>query len=96
MLAEKQYSNLKTEITKKLDEYIIDPDVTVELVKVGSARYSVLGKVTSPGMHLMTRKISIFDAIAESGGISKEGDKKKVVIFRPNAERKIGSDSLLI
>jgi len=38
------------EIKKKLDEYIIDPQVMVTLEKVGSARYSVLGKVTQPGV----------------------------------------------
>lgn len=85
---------LEDEITKQLNEYIIDPDVTVELVKVGSARYSVLGRVTSPGIHLMTRKISIFDAIAESNGILKEGEKKKVMIFRRNKDEKM--DQILV
>ncbi len=82
------------EITKKLDEYIIDPKVMVSLVKVGSARYSVVGKVESQGMRLMTRKVSIFEAIAESGGISKEGDKKRAVILRPNAFNRL--DPILI
>jgi protein involved in polysaccharide export with SLBB domain len=85
---------VEDEITKNLDEYIIDPKVTVTLIKVGSARYSVVGKVEKQGGYLMTRKVSIFDAIAESGGITKEGDKKRAVILRPNAENKF--DSILI
>lgn len=90
----KTIEQIADEITKKLDEYIIDPKVTVSLVKVGSARYGVLGKVEKQGTYLMTRKISIFDAIAESGGISKEGNKNKAIILRPNANDKI--DPILI
>lgn len=90
----KTIEQIAEEITKKLDEYIIDPKVTVSLVKVGSARYGVLGKVEKQGTYLMTRKISIFDAIAESGGISKEGNKNKAIILRPNANDKI--DPILI
>jgi protein involved in polysaccharide export with SLBB domain len=41
----KTVEQVTEEIGKKLDEYIIDPQVTVTLDKVGSARFSVLGKV---------------------------------------------------
>lgn len=90
----KTIEQITDEITKKLDEYIIDPKVTVSLVKVGSARYGVIGKVEKQGSYLMTRKISVFDAITESGGVSKEGDKNKAVILRPNTENKF--DTILI
>lgn len=93
-VANKTIQQLEAEITKKLDEYIIDPDVTIELVKVGSARYNVLGKVNSPGEHFMDREITIFDAIAASGGFAEKGDKKKVLILRPNAKNKL--DPILV
>ena len=73
---------IQDEITKKLDEYIIDPKVTVTLVKAMSARYSVLGKVATPGVRIMDRKVSLYEAIVESGGITKEGDKKRVTLYR--------------
>jgi polysaccharide export outer membrane protein len=85
----KTIDQVTDEITKKLDEFIIEPKVTISLKKVGSARYSVVGKVENQGMRLMTRKVSIFDAIAESGGISKDGDKKHAVILRPNTENRL-------
>ncbi|MEZ5427040.1 MAG: polysaccharide biosynthesis/export family protein [Pyrinomonadaceae bacterium] len=93
-VAGKTTFDVAEEITKKLDEYIIDPKVTVFLKKVGSARYGVVGKVETPGMRLMTRKVSVFEAIAEAGGVSKEGDKKHAVILRPNAQNKF--DTILI
>lgn len=78
----KTIEQIQEEVTKKLDEYIIDPKVTVTLEKVGSARYSVLGDVGTPGVRLMERRLSVYEAIVESGGILRTGDRKKVVIYR--------------
>ena len=81
----KTIEQIQDEITKKLDEYIIDPKVTVTLDKVGSARYSVLGDVAQPGVKLMERRLSVYEAIVESGGILRTGDKKRVTIYRQTA-----------
>lgn len=78
----KTVEQIQEEVMKKLDEYIIDPKVTVTLDKVGSARYSVLGDVGTPGVKLMERRLSVYEAIVESGGILRTGDRKKVVIYR--------------
>lgn len=78
------------EITKKLDEYIIDPKVTVFLDKAVSARYSVLGDVAQPGMRIMTRRLSVYEAVAEAGGILRTGDKSKVVILRRKPDGNFG------
>lgn len=77
---------IETEITKKLDEYIIEPKVTVTLVKAMSARYSVMGKVTTPGIRIMDRKVSLSEAVAEAGGVLKEGNRKKIALVRYNAQ----------
>jgi polysaccharide export outer membrane protein len=77
---------VSAEITKKLNEYIIDPKVTVFLDKAVSARYSVLGDVAAPGMRIMTRRLSIMEAVAEAGGVLRTGDKSKVVILRRKAD----------
>ncbi|MEZ5306338.1 MAG: polysaccharide biosynthesis/export family protein [Pyrinomonadaceae bacterium] len=70
------------DITKKLSEFIIDPNVTVTLVRVGSARYSVMGKVAAPGIRVMDRRISINEALLEAGGLAKGASKNKVFIGR--------------
>jgi len=78
----KTVDQVAAEIKQKLDEYIIDPQVTVTIEKVGSARYSVLGKVENPGVKVMNRRYNLYEAIAEAGGISKEGDKNRVLLIR--------------
>lgn len=91
MVGGKTVTQVADEITKKLDEYIIDPKVTVTLEKAMSARYSVLGKVVAPGVRVLDRKISVYEAVVESGGVSKDGDKKKVIIYSYNGQGKISS-----
>ncbi len=85
----KTIEQVQDEITKKLDEYIIDPKVSVTLDKAMSARYSVLGKVAAPGVRVMDRKVSLYEAIVESGGILKDGDKKRVTLYRFNAQGRL-------
>ncbi|MDQ4120108.1 MAG: polysaccharide export protein [Acidobacteriota bacterium] len=78
----KTVEQIADEITKKLDEYIIDPKVTVTLDRAVSARYSVLGDVGKPGIFTMTRRLSVHEAIAEASGILSTGNKKEVIVLR--------------
>ncbi|MBA3442151.1 MAG: polysaccharide biosynthesis/export family protein [Pyrinomonadaceae bacterium] len=78
----KTTEQIQVELTKRLDEYIIDPKVSVSLDQARSARYSVLGDVVQPGIKPMTRRLSVYEAITESGGVLRTGDKKKVVLLR--------------
>jgi len=69
-------------IKKRYDEFIIDPQVSVSLDRAGSYRYSVIGEVGQPGIRLMTRRLSVTEAIAEAGGVLQTGNKKKVFVLR--------------
>jgi len=90
----KTIEQVEEEITKKLDEYIIDPKVSVTLEKAQSARYSVLGEVAAPGVRVMDRKVSLYEAIVESGGILKDGDKKRVTLYRFNAQGRLAPQTV--
>jgi len=90
----KTIEQVQDEITKKLDEYIIEPKVMVTLVKAMSARYSVLGKVATPGVRVMDRKVSLYEAIVESGGVLKDGDKKRVTLYRIDAQGKLAPQTV--
>jgi len=72
-------------IKKRYDEYIIDPQVSVSLDQAGSYRYSVVGDVGQPGIRLMTRRLSVSEAIAEAGGVLQTGNRKKIVVLRKQA-----------
>jgi protein involved in polysaccharide export with SLBB domain len=82
----KTTEQVAAEIRKHLDEYIIEPQVNVTLDKVGSARFGVLGRVGAPGVKMMNRRYNVYEAVAEAGGIDKEGDPKRVLLLRMNRE----------
>jgi polysaccharide export outer membrane protein len=73
-------------IKKRYDEYIIDPQVSVSLDQAGSYRYSVVGDVGQPGIKLMSRRLSVSEAVAEAGGVLQTGDRKKIVVLRKQAD----------
>ena len=72
-------------ITKRYDEYIIDPQVSVSLDKASSYRYSVVGDVAQPGIRLMNRRLTVTEALSEAGGVLTTGDRSKVVVLRRQA-----------
>lgn len=89
MVAGKTVEQVASEITKKLDEFIIDPKVTVTLDKAMSTRYAVMGNVATPGVRVMDRKVSVYEAILESGGVTKNGDKNKVYVVSYTRDGKL-------
>ena len=72
-------------VKKRYDEYILAPQVSVSLDQAGSYRYSVVGDVGQPGIRLMTRRLSVSEAIAEAGGVLQTGNRKKIVVLRKQA-----------
>jgi protein involved in polysaccharide export with SLBB domain len=73
-------------ISKRYEEYIIDPQVSVSLDKAASYRYSVIGDVAQPGIRLMTHRMTVTEALAEAGGVLQTGNKSKVVVLRRQAD----------
>jgi polysaccharide export outer membrane protein len=69
-------------IKKRYDEFIIDPQVSVSLDQAGSYRYSVVGDVAVPGIRLMSRRLSVSEAVAEAGGVLQTGNRSKIVVLR--------------
>ena len=69
-------------IKKKYDEYIINPEVTVSIDKAMSYRYSIVGDVMQPGVRLMSRRMTVTEALAEAGGVLSTGDRSKVYVLR--------------
>lgn len=86
-------NQLKAELTKKFDEYVIDPDVTVSLERAGSATYTVVGDIAQPGVKLMTRRLSVREAIAQAGGVLPTG-KKKVFLLRAGTNGTVDSKEI--
>jgi len=82
----KTVEQVSAEITKRYDEYIIEPQVTVSLDKAASYRYSILGDVAQPGIRVMSHRMTVTEAIAEAGGVLPTGNRSGVVVLRRQAD----------
>jgi polysaccharide biosynthesis/export protein len=69
-------------------KYLVDPHVTLTVTESRSQRVSVLGQVGKPGRYPVQSNTSIFDLLAEAGGITETGGDL-VYILRPDASGNI-------
>ena len=73
-------------ISLKAEEFLINPFV---IVKLANFQFTVLGEVNSPGNYPVYKEgITIYDAIAMSGGINDYGNLQKVKIVRSEKNKK--------
>lgn len=69
-------------------KYLVDPHVTLTVSESRSQRVSVLGQVGRPGRYAVQSNTSIFDLLAEAGGVTELGGDL-VYILRPDASGNI-------
>lgn len=68
--------------------YLVDPHVTLTVTESRSQLVSVLGQVGRPGRYPIQSNTSIFDLLAEAGGVTELGGDQ-VFILRPDASGNI-------
>jgi len=73
---------LEQEITKRLQSYISEPEVTVIVSDSKSQKVNILGMVTRPGAYLLTSSTTVLDAIAMAGGFKDFAKQKSVYVLR--------------
>jgi len=77
---------LEIAITRKLEPYISEPDVTVIVQEIKSQRFNILGQVTRPGSYLLTKPMTVLDAIALAGGFRDFAKQKSIYVLRQNLD----------
>jgi len=77
---------LEVAIAKRLESYISEPDVTVIVQEIKSQRFNILGQVTRPGSYLLTKPMTVLDAIALAGGFRDFAKQKSIYVLRQNPD----------
>jgi len=80
---------IREEITKRLDQYIPDPVVSVTIVKTGSQRVYVIGKVAKPGDYSAGRYVDVLQALSMAGGLTAFADSGNIRVMRREGDRQI-------
>jgi polysaccharide export outer membrane protein len=73
---------LKKEITRRLSEYLNDPDVTIIVREMNSRFVSVIGEVESESRVPLTQNLRVLEANALAGGFTIFADKGDILIVR--------------
>lgn len=77
-------------LEKGLSRYYVDPDVAVNIVKLGTVRVFVFGEVKKPGAYELTKGHSVIDAIGAAEGFTWDTAKKKIfLIHQDNTDKAI-------
>jgi len=75
-------AQLKTELEKRLKEYLEVPTVTVIIDAIQSYRIYVIGKVQKPGMITSERPLTVLQALSLAGGFQDYSKKDQITIVR--------------
>ena len=74
---------LEAQIASRLRaNYFRNPQVSVNLIEVESAKLAVDGQVTKPGLYPVVPNMTLIDAVASAQGTTENARLNQVVIFR--------------
>lgn len=75
-------SEIRDELVTRIEEFIPEPVVTVQVLAIEGNKIYVLGKVNRPGEFVMTRMLDVTQALAIAGGLAVFADENKISILR--------------
>lgn len=84
--AEMTPDELRAEITKRLKQYLQNPQVTISVVDVRSKWYFLVGQLGRTGQVPLERPTTVLEALAGSGGFRPFAKTKKIIVLR-NGQR---------
>ncbi len=82
LAAGKTVDELRDEITKRLEKFLPSPVVNVAVVKVGSHRIYVIGRVNKPGDFPAGRFIDVLQILTMAGGLTPFANENRIQIIR--------------
>lgn len=87
--AGKTVFEISQEIAKRIERLIPDPVVSVAILKVGSQRVYVIGKVNKPGEYSIGRYVDVLQALSMAGGLTPFADTNDIRVMRREGDRQV-------
>lgn len=72
-----------------LARYIVDPDVSVNISKLGRVRVYVFGEVKKPGAVELEKGHTVIDAIGAAQGFTRDTAKKKIFLIHQDQPKSL-------
>lgn len=73
---------LRNDIQQQLSTYLASPEVTVIVQEARSRKFNILGQVEHPGSYVLSRSMTVLDAIAIAGGFRDFAKAGKIYVLR--------------
>lgn len=84
-----EVSGLRTQIENRLEKYIPDPVVSVDVRELRGNMVYVIGKVNRPGHFPVTRNVDVMQALAMAGGMGTYAAANDIrILRRENGEQR--------
>ena len=94
-VAGKSAEQIRVELTKKLSQYIKQPQLDVRVVTFNSQKVHVAGAVAKPGVIPLTNVLlTLGDLIILAGGVRESADLQEVILTRDGSSRTFNLQSL--
>jgi len=81
-VAKMTVTDLRGEISRRLEEYVPDATVTVMLRQINSLRAYVIGKVNKPGQFPIGLDTTVVQLLAMAGGLNPFASAGKIYVLR--------------
>jgi len=78
----KSVESLKKEIARRIEVYVPDTVLTLEVRQMNSLFIYVLGRVNNPGRPQLTGNVNVLQALAMAGGLNPFAKRSDIRIFR--------------
>jgi polysaccharide export outer membrane protein len=73
---------LRQELSRRLGEYMPQPEVAVSVTEVRSFKVSVIGAVGKPGRYELKSRTTVIDVLAMAQGFTEFAARSRVVVLR--------------
>jgi polysaccharide biosynthesis/export protein len=73
---------LRDVLTRKLAEYMPNPEVSVIVTDIRSLKVSVIGEVAKPGRYELKSWTTVLDVLAMAGGFTQFASRSKIIILQ--------------
>ena len=77
---------LREVLTKKITEYVSNPEVSVIVTEVRSFKVSVMGEIPRPGRYELKAATTVLDLLALAGGFNQFSARSRIFILRPEGK----------
>jgi polysaccharide export outer membrane protein len=89
-------TEIDDEVTRKLTEYVISPQVSVTVKNFAGEKVIVLGEVGKPGVYKFFGRTSFMDIIAEAGGLTRDAKWGNALVIRGELKKDADKSEVIL